>query len=299
MKRLILTLITLFTLSAQAQESEQFQFRMSFSGFITGYMWKDLAEMSMSLAPDEIQFQGQPAKRIHMSVTTEDYSFSEAIHALRYRWESILDSEMKRTLLVRVVDDGDNESHDVYWYQWPEKSIATFSKREQEDVTIPFFHEETKLKWETNTHPAPPAFIDSHAPVADGLSYLIMNKLKRDRLTHDAIDPLSMLVQLRHHDYQAEPELTLNVIHEDDLDPYKATLMSSESIDYDGEEVTALKLRMQRDTEEGEEGAMTMWLSDDERRLPLRIDVEAPLGALHMKLLPPAGEEDYGLSAAN
>jgi hypothetical protein len=29
---------------------------------------------------------------------------------------------------------------------------------------------------------------------------------------------------------------------------------------------------------------MTIWLSDDERRIPLRIDVEAPLGMLHVEL---------------
>jgi hypothetical protein len=284
MYRFVITLLLLFCLPAQAQPIEQLHYRLSYSGLITGYVWKDLADMTLQLTPEVVTFRDQPAVRLQMEVSTRHYSIAEAVHALRYRWESILDPSLQRTLLVRVIDQGDSDSHDVYWYQWLEKDIAIFHKREQVDVSIPLFDEEPRLEWETSRFPPPPIFIDHEKPVADGLSYMLMKKHKLGKLERDAIDPLSMLMRIRDHDYRTQTMLPMDIINEDDLAPYRAYLLGEESLAYQGRMVPTLKIEVLRNNQEGEEGAMQMWLSDDEQRRPLRIDIDAPLGMLHIEL---------------
>ena len=282
--RLLTATLLMLSLCSHASATEQLHYRLSYSGLITGYAWTDLADMTLSLTPEEVSFRGLPAARLQMEVSTINYGVAEAIHALRYRWESILDATLQRTLLVRVIDEGDSDSHDVYWYQWPEKNIAIFRKRKQQDVSVLIFDEEPILEWEKNRCASPPTFIDHQPPVAEGLSYLRMSKHKKGKLIRDAIDPLSMLMRIRHHDYHTQAELPLDIINEDDLDPYRAKLIGEEQLEYEGRMVPTLKLEVQRDNQEGEEGAMQMWLSDDDERLLLRIDIDAPLGMLHIKL---------------
>ena len=44
------------------------------------------------------------------------------------------------------------------------------------------------------------------------------------------------------------------------------------------------KIEVRRSNDHGEDGVMYMWLSDDTQRIPLRIDIDAPLGMLHAEL---------------
>lgn len=286
MRRLFVTiLLLLLSLPTHAQQAELLHYRLSYSGFITGYIWKELADVTINLTPEATTYREQPAAQLTMEVTTKGYSLAETLRALRYKWVSILDPELQRSLLVRVVDKGDNDSHEVFWYDWEKRNISSFHKRERQDASIPIFDEQPRLEWETNQLPAPPAFIDPFPRVgAEEFSYLIMDKQKLGLLQENAIDPVSMLLRLRHHDYKKQPALDLAILLENDLAPYRAKLLEREHLDFDDKEIPCLKIEVRRSNEEGEEGAMWMWLSDDARRLPLRLDVEAPLGMLHIEL---------------
>ncbi len=284
MHRLLLPLLLLISLGAQASPAERLHYRLSYSGFITGYIWKDLADVAISLTPEETEFRGEPAMRLTMDVNTANYSVAETFHALRYHWVSLLDPSLQRTHLVRVIDEGDSHSHDVYWYDWEVKEIAYFRKREKKDVSNFFLDEAPIYEWETNKHPAPPPFIDNNPKVAPKLSYLLLSSRKKGRLKEDAIDPLAMLAHLRHHDYDTQPALVLPIVMNRDFAPYRIQLVGSELLKFDGEKVPALKLEIKRGNGDGEEGTMHVWYSDDERRLPLRIDVEAPVGTMHIEL---------------
>jgi hypothetical protein len=278
--------LLLFTLSAPVQGSEELHYRLNYSGLITGYIWKELADVTLRLTPEETEFRGNPATRIRMEVTTASYSVAEALHALRYQWESILSPDLQRTLLVRVVDQGDNERHEVYWYDWEKKSVSLYRKREQRDVSIPMFDEQAKLEWEEDRWPPAPEFIDAHPTVAPGLGYLIQSEQIPGRLDDDAIDPLTMLLRLRHHNYRKQNTLQLQIINEDELAPYQARFIGIETLERGDYSDQALRLEVERSDSRGEKGMMTMWLSDDEQRQPLRIDVKASLGMLHIELQP-------------
>lgn len=282
-RRLLLWLL-LAALPASALAAEELRYRLSYSGLITGYIWKELADVTLNLTPEATQFRDQPAVRLSMRVTTANYSVAETIHALRYQWESILSPDLQRTLLVRVVDQGDSDSDEVYWYDWETKAISLYRKREQRDISIPMFDEEPKLEWEKDHLPAAPDFIDAHPAVAPGVGYLIQETHLSGALSDDAIDPLAMLMRLRHHDYMTDDTLLLQILNEDDLAPYQTSFIGREELLHGNCSEQAIKLEVRRSNSSGEDGVMTMWLSDDEQRQPLRIDVDASLGMLHIEL---------------
>ncbi|MEN8170368.1 MAG: DUF3108 domain-containing protein [Pseudomonadota bacterium] len=286
MYRLLVMLLLFISLPAHAQEREQLHFHLSYSGLLTGFMWKELADVNLTLQPEETTFLDQPASRIEMTVSTEHYGFAESFHALRYRWESILTPDLQRIQLVRVIDEGDSNSHDVYWYDWSKDLISEFRKRKQIDVSIPMFDDEDgpKLEWEKDTFKRTPKFIDPYPPVTEKLGYLIQKKYHKGVLNGDAIDPLTMLMRLRHHDFHGENTILLNIINEESLEPYLARLSGTAELQFNGCTEQAIKIEIRRSNHNGEDGVMHMWLSDDARRLPLRIDVDAPLGSLHIEL---------------
>lgn len=282
--RLLLPLLLLFSLPLAAEEANGLEYRLSYSGLLTGFIWKELADVTLALSPEKTEFQGKPAARISMVVDTTHYGFAETLHPLRYRWESILSPDLQRTLLVRIVDKGVNDSHEVAWYNWERGEIDLFRKRKQVDKSIPIFDSAPILEWEKDKLPPAPSFIDSYPPVAPGLSYLYHSKHKKEKLKVDAIDPLTMLFALSRHDYGVESAHTLQILLDDDQAPYRAQLFGKESLKRGACADQALKVAISRGDEKGEEGAMTMWVSDDDRHIPLRVDVEAPLGSLHVVL---------------
>ncbi len=282
--RFLLPLLLLCSLHAQAQGTEALHYRLSYSGLVTGFLWKDLADMTLKLTPQQGSFRENPAARLSMEVSTAGYSIAEAIHPLRYHWESILTPDLKRTLLVRVIDEGESDSHEVYWYNWQDNTIAVFRKRKQLDHSIPLFDEEPRLEWEKDFLLPVPTFIDSQQAVAPGLSYLLLANRLPGRLKRDATDPLTMFLQLRQHDFHTQKTLPLQIIHEDELAPYQARLVATEELQHGECTAQTMKIEVRRRDHSGEKGLMTMWLSDDAQRLPLRFDVEAPLGMLHAKL---------------
>lgn len=282
-----LLLLTLAVTASAESAPSALHYRLSYSGLITGYVWKELADVTLNLTPEPTVWRDEPAVRLVMEVSTEGYSVAETLHALRYRWESLLSPDLQRTLLVRVIDRGDSDSHEVYWYDWQQKLITLYRKRELRDVSIPMFDSSPIMEWEADHLPPAPPFIDTQPEVAPGLSYLLQHKQRTGRLDNEAIDPLAMLLQLRRHDYRQEAARLLPIINEDDLATYQARLLGTEPLARGDCHDPALKIEVRRHDESGEEGVMRLWLSDDARRLPLRIDVDASLGMLHIELQSP------------
>lgn len=281
MRHTLFALLLLTSLPLQAQPQH---YRLSYSGLITGFIWKELADVRLELTPQATNFREQAATRLDMHVDTRNYSIAEALHPVRYHWQSLLDPGLQRTLLVRVIDDGASDSHEVYWYDWPKKTIALFRKREQIDKAIPYFDTEPVLVWEKNHFPPPPHFINDRSPHANGLSYLMQSKHYPGELADDAIDPLAMLLKLRQHDFAQQHELKLQLLLDSDLAPYRARLLEETSLQIGDCHVPAIKLEVKRDNEQGEEGLMYAWVGTDAQKALLRLDIDAPLGMMHVKL---------------
>lgn len=274
----------MFTFTAQA--SEQLHYRLSYSGLITGFFWKKLADVTLNLSPEAIKFRGENACRLSMEVDTSAYLFAEMFHPVRYHWESILSSNLQRTLLARAIDNGASDIHDVSWYDWKSEAISIYRKRKEVDLNRNIYDAEENMVWQKNNYPPAPTFIDPQPLLENGLSYLIQTKELKQLLSDPAIDPLAMIQRVRHHRFEQLGALQMMVALDEDLHNYQAKVLERPAL-RQGDQLhnSTLKIEVSRAAEEGEKGTMYFWFSNDNRRLPLRIDIKASLGMIHLELL--------------
>lgn len=105
-------------------------------------------------------------------------------------------------------------------------------------------------------------------------------------------DPLAMLYRLRAMAVEPDQELSVTVITANGVVEASARVEGWERFETPAGEITALKV-VQQAVGSGEfarGGGMTMWLSEDPSRTPLRIDFELPFGHLVADLLPEVSE---------
>lgn len=272
--------------SFAVQASEQLHYRLSYSGLITGFFWKRLANVTLNLSPEAIKFRGENACRLSMEIDTSAYLFAEMIHPVRYHWESILSTNLQRTLLARAIDNGASDIHDVSWYDWKSAAISIYRKRKEVDLNRNIYDAEEKMVWEKNSYPPAPTFIDPQPLLENGLSYLIQTKEFKQLLSDPAIDPLTMIQRVRHHRFEQLGTLQMMVALDEDLHHYRAKVLERPTL-RQGDKLhnSTLKIEVSRVAEKGEKGKMYFWFSNDSRRLPLRIDIKARLGMIHLELL--------------
>ena len=106
-------------------------------------------------------------------------------------------------------------------------------------------------------------------------------------------DPLAMLYRFRALAREAGDEAAVTVMTTRGAIEARATAERWERFDSPSGKVDALKVVQERveDEEFGRGGGMTMWLSDDEARVPYRIEFDLPFGRLVAELVPePDGE---------
>jgi len=259
--------------------SERLDYRLSYSGLITGFFWKNLADVSFRLKPEAIKFRGAHACRLTMDVDTTHYTFAEIIHPVRYRWESTLTTNLQRTLLTRAIDEGKSNLHEVAWYDWDKRAIALFRKQKQlED-------KKRQMPPEKYSNYAVPDFIHSPGLEGNEMDYLTQTGHFKSALSGTAIDPLTMIQRIRSHNFDLLDSVTMLVALDEELHQYSAHLEERISLKVNGQlHRTTLKIEITRASENGRDGVMYLWLSDSPERLPLRIDIDAPLGMIHLEL---------------
>jgi hypothetical protein len=298
---LITLLLTIILSAAPAGATERLHYRLSYSGLLSGFFWKKLADVTLTLQPESVQFRGEHACRLTMEIDTSAYLFAETIHSVRYQWQSILSPDLQRTLLTRTIDTGISDIHEVTWYDWKSSTISLFRKRKPLDERQHPASAEATLQWEQNIYKPVPDFIQAPPPVEGNEGYLIQSQQFTNALTAPAIDPLAMIQRIRHHPFDLSAQsdqsnqpakLTLLVALEEEFRDYHARLVARPDLKI-GKQLypSTHKISIKRASTSGRKGAMHLWLSDDPKHLLLRIDINAPLGMVHIELL--RSEEDF------
>ncbi|MCW8825352.1 MAG: DUF3108 domain-containing protein [Gammaproteobacteria bacterium] len=281
-----LLLFILVTTPVAANASERLYYRLSYSGLITGFLSKALADVSLNLEAEATQFRNDEACRLSMDVDTSGYLFAEMLHPVRFHWESTLSPNLRKTLLARAIDSGQSDTHEVSWYDWESRTISLFRKRREIDLNRNVYKADEKLAWERDIHAPPAPFIDPFPPIDNGLSQLIQTKQLKGALSDPAIDPLTMIQRVRVHNFNQKEKVQMLVALDEELHHYQAQMRDREPLQLSKKRYdSTLKVEITRTSSKGRKGAMTLWLSDTPKRQPLRIDIKAPLGMIHLELV--------------
>ncbi|MCK5696587.1 MAG: DUF3108 domain-containing protein [Gammaproteobacteria bacterium] len=241
---------------------ENLYYKLSYRGVLTSMIWADLADIKMTaLSTDN--------KNIHqfeLYLTTEHYNKAELFHPVRYIYRSTIDANQHKTLKIEEKDTGKNNSMDMLWLDWHNKTTHTFV---QCKTNQPCYHLE-KFK---------------HLSFFDDDIMSLMYKDLGDTIdTKQVLDPLSLIYALRKNDFMPSDIMLKKIplVVSDNIRMYFIE-QSVEKFKFRKKIISGLKFKFY--SPEKKDKFYYIWLSDDKNRIPLRISMETPLGQLKISLM--------------
>lgn len=275
----------------QVPDAETLHYTLAYRGILSAYVWAQLADVVVAAPATPRPFTGQASCELSLRLSTENYGFAELLRPVRYHWRSRVSPDLVRAFLAEEIDDGKRQRHRAVWLDWPGHTVKLYRKRRQ--VPMPQYtpdDEETlgeqPLVWEGDGEQPLPAFLDTLPRIDGQLSYLVFDKAAPLPADGSVIEPLASLFATRWHDFDSNGALPMTVSYRDEINAYHARLLGRETVVLPRTTAEALRVAIQRsnEAEAGEEGTLTLWLSDDARRLPLQIEIDAGFGTLRLQI---------------
>ena len=248
-------------------------------------IWADLADVKMTYLSNKKTPDRKNAYQFKLYLSTENYTKAEIFQAVRYTYTTTLDASLQRTVLVEELDTGENQSHDFLWLNWQNKTTQLFKKREKEQETYGFMGMDVRYVWEKDGVQIVPEFLGTYPLLEKHQSYLI-HKEFGDIIEHSQIlDPLSLIYILRAMDFGSETNVVkeFSIAVSDDIRLYQVTQVALEEITLHGKIRKGIKYKIQ--TDEKKDNYYYVWMSNDEKKIPLRMAMDAPLGKLEIDLM--------------
>lgn len=279
------------------QGTDYLVYQLDYTGFFTAFVSATLADVAFFSDPKNELIDGQESCQLTMKLTTENHATAESVYPFRYQWKSKASPELDKVFLVEEIRGGVKEDYRASWLDWRNQQLELYRKRNQvlvypekafqNEYELEFGDDdnEPKLVWEKGGDKEVPPILDKF-PVKDGQpGYLFYEQSVKLTDVDKVLDPLGLIYAARWHDVNTSIA-TYNVTYRDEIREYRVKLLGKEILEIGESRVPAIKIDMMRAAEEEveDEGFVVMWVSDDERRLPLRFEVEAPLGYFSVTL---------------
>ncbi len=268
---------------------EILHYKLSYRGLLTSMIWAVLADVRMTYLNDKKTPDNQNAYQFELFLSTERYSKAEMFQPVRYTYTTTLDSTLQRTVLIEEIDVGENQSHDFLWLDWQNKETQLFKKREKEQEHYGFLGMDIREVWEKDGMQSVPDFLGNFPLLADQQTYLI-HKESGDKIEFSQIlDPLSLIYTLRSQGFDSDSstgqgrEKIFSIAVSDDIRQYHVIQLSQEEISINGKVYQGIKYQIQ--TDEKKENYYYVWFSNDKKKIPLRMAMDAPLGKLEIDLI--------------
>lgn len=276
------------------QAEERLDYRISYRGIFTAYLWKELADMSLLVFAAE-RFAGQPVCRATLTVDTRNYRFAEFSYPVRLRYDALAVSDLAATRLVSDRDTGIENIHNVMWYDWPGQRLRFYRLRRQLPAGSPPVEHDFpsgrpaahRGNWEAEAADAEalPEFLRAYPTVGAGLSRLVHERtvtLPGNGQALAAMDPLTMLYALRGYDYARQPERVVSVIHRRKIGQYLIRLVGKAAPPAGPPLLHVHAARTSGGR--GSKGELDVWLSDDAQRRVVRMEIKAKVGRIRVEL---------------
>lgn len=232
---------------------ERLHYVVSFRGLITSMIWLDGANLSLTISPKIRHFAGQPAYRFTMETSSEHYKKTELLYKLRFRHQTYLSADLKRTLFSESTQKAGKVTHNILWFDWDRQKATLFKKRKQTQADDALelekelemaLEEETdgKLAGELKTGLAgksqrsdgrdnvPKYLRDSYPLLPDGSSYFISDKYGEIKLQASAFDRLSALYLFRNIDKAIGSKMVIPVCNGKSMYQYNVSVVAHERI---------------------------------------------------------------------
>lgn len=254
--RLSIICLWLLAGAAQAAESEHLQMRASYRGLFSAGAQMSIADIDLvTRRPGDTP--GYLETR--MDVSSEAYGHVEAFYPIRYRFRSWYRDDHSTGLAFEYYEKNNNQraKHRLIYLDDPEQDFSAHDLAREGELDLP-------------------RLLAGDYPVVDG--------------TQARFDRLGLLQRVRETDLNPGDTFALPVTNGRRMLEYRVKVEARESLEVAGRRWAALKLRFDglkadaRDNPEHAHRPVFIWLSDDERHLPLKAVSRHALGRFTVEL---------------
>lgn len=282
----------------QKADEEFLLYRLSYSGFFTAFIWKDLADTVIVADNQSHTFNKQKTCQLNLKMSTEDFLISELVLPMRFHWRTTVSPDLSRIFLIEEINKNKDNSHKVVWVNQKKKQLEIYHKRQKVSLSAPVddyfddddsFEEQDEVKvWEKDGAKKAPDFLLNEPRIEARLDYLVYDKTVKISKNTTVFDPLSLIYSARWYDYGKVKKVDFTVVYKDGFRKYQVFYEAREKLEIGSKTVDVIRIEIRRNKDEArsDEGFMVIWLSDDERRIPLQYLVEVELGTIKLQINP-------------
>ena len=264
---------------------ERLNYTISYRGVFSAMNWIDIADAE--LQTEQSAFNGQPVYRSHLQVSTEAYGKMERFYPLRYRFESYFSTDLQRTLLFDEQKKTHKVRREIVWVDWEQRSANRYKQKVSRDAKeggmedtgeFDFADKGPRVKKKANGLP----------PLLTGLDDADKGQFRQARganlrRLNNILDQLSLLQAVRVQDLVAGQEIRLPVLDGRDVLSYRIRVVKRETLEQQGQGWDTFKLRFDAFKQGAEKGEIEhppiyVWLTTDDRRIPVRFASNYALG---------------------
>jgi len=283
---------------AQKPAEEFLLYRLSFSGFLTAFLWKDIADTVITADNNPYKFNKKKACRLDLRMSTEDFLISELFSPMRYHWRVTLDPDLNRLFAIEKINKNEDDIHDVVQIKQKKKKIDFYHKRKKialasndddffSDEQDDFYEDEEKIMvWEKVGKKKAPASLIKSLGINPAPDYLVYDGTIKMGSDSTVFDPLSLIYSARWYDYNVVRKVDFTVVYKTSFRKYQLHYVGKETLDIADKTFNVIKVEIKGDENDASsgEGWMAIWLSDDERRIPLKYLIEIKSGTLKLNI---------------
>lgn len=261
----LILLWLLLPTSAMADVAESLSYRVYYQGLLS-------AMKELPIAEARLETQDGADGRLQISTLTLSsaaYDVVDSLYPIRYRLRSLYDRQGGQLVAAERYKRTRKLKHDLVWLDDGAGRVRYLRADAAADARLP------------------PAL----AP------WLITDRFREQQtdpiaLMAGLLDRLTLLQALRHGTPEAGSVLTLPVTDGETLFRYEVRQVAREVLDIGGRGHAAWKLRVEGykhlpdGSEEADHAPIYLWISDDERRLPLRFRMDHAVGDFTVEWVP-------------
>ncbi|KRT56498.1 DUF3108 domain-containing protein [endosymbiont of Ridgeia piscesae] len=266
----------LFGNSALAvEQAELWRYQISYQGILSGFMPMAIADAELRLPAQPQLLNGRPVRTALLQVSTAAYGKAELIYPLRYRYQSWFDPQVQDALLVKEELTTDQRQRELLWFDRQGRQAVRIEMSEPEPAgePLPLQLDELLEGWQ-----------------ADGEQAVLSNRVDLQAATYDYY---SLLQRLRRIELTEGEVLELPVFTGKALKRYRVEVASEVA---GGGNLWRLRLASLDADGRPSVKFLLVWLTADERRIPLRFHAERPFGSLDAVLVGEGGESQIAAS---
>ncbi|MCP5446992.1 MAG: DUF3108 domain-containing protein [Chromatiaceae bacterium] len=248
---------------------ETLVYKVTYQGLLSAFLPVEIAQTTLRLHPGVETVAGEQLRHASLRVTTEPFPRMESFYPFRFDYHSWFDPRLSYTAVVDMRKRTSDSRHELLWFNRREGEVRRYRKEQQtegaDSLVLPDFVRQVIRLQQTAGFRERGVF----------------------RLTEsNVLDRLTMLYAVRHRPLQTGGSIELAVSNGKDLLGYNIAIEAKEKLIIDGRPIAAFRLRFSPNfVSAGDRGyAVRVWLSDDERRLPIRFHSRNLGGVIELEL---------------